>query len=92
MIDPVCLLDLDLPGMDGNEPACPLRKLPQTSQAVPIALTGYGQQQDKDKFFKSGFHSHFGKPMDTGHLRKLLTELAEKSEMAGVRGSYLIIN
>jgi PAS domain S-box-containing protein len=73
----VCLLDLGLPGMDGNELARQLRNLPQTAKAVLIALTGYGQQQDKDNSFKSGFDYHFVKPMDAGQLRKLLTELGE---------------
>jgi PAS domain S-box-containing protein len=74
----ICLLDIGLPGMDGHELARRLRNLPETAQAVLIAVTGYGQQQDKEKSLTSGFNYHFVKPMDTGHLCELLSEVADR--------------
>jgi CheY-like chemotaxis protein len=43
----VCLLDIGLPDMDGNELARRLRARPETARAVLIAVTGYGQEQDR---------------------------------------------
>jgi CheY-like chemotaxis protein len=74
----VCLLDIGLPGMDGNELVRRVRSLPETAQAVLIAVTGYGQQKDKEKSLTSGFNYHFVKPIDTNGLRELLSELADR--------------
>jgi CheY-like chemotaxis protein len=43
----VCLLDIGLPDMDGNELARRLRRLPQTASATLVAITGYGQEADR---------------------------------------------
>ncbi|MGI4938148.1 MAG: hybrid sensor histidine kinase/response regulator, partial [Janthinobacterium lividum] len=43
----LCLLDIGLPGMDGNELARTLRQLPETASASMIAVTGYGQEHDR---------------------------------------------
>ena len=73
----VCLLDIGLPGMDGHELARRLRSVPQAAQAKLIAVTGYGQPQDKERSFLCGFDYHFVKPVDTAHLRNLLTEISQ---------------
>ena len=72
----ICLLDIGLPGMDGHELARRLRSLPETAHSLLIAVTGYGQQQDKEKSVTSGFNYHFVKPMDTHRLRELLNDVA----------------
>ncbi len=43
----VCLLDIGLPDIDGNELAQQLRVQPETARAVLIAITGYGQEKDR---------------------------------------------
>jgi signal transduction histidine kinase/ActR/RegA family two-component response regulator len=58
------VLDIGLPGMDGYEVARRLRELPQTRQALFIALTGYGQKEDRKLAADAGFHHHFIKPAD----------------------------
>jgi len=66
------LLDIGLPDMNGHELARSLRLLPQMSGARLIAVTGYGQQDDKDKSHASGFDHHLVKPIDVSQLIELL--------------------
>lgn len=68
----VVLLDIGLPDMDGYEVAKRLRKLPETHQAVLIALTGYGQPEDRELSKAAGFDHHLLKPVDTEALSALL--------------------
>jgi CheY-like chemotaxis protein/two-component sensor histidine kinase len=60
----VVVLDIGLPGMDGYELARRLRQLPQTREALFIALTGYGQKEDRAQAAAAGFEHHFIKPAD----------------------------
>ncbi|MFC7515833.1 PAS domain S-box protein [Herbaspirillum sp. GCM10030257] len=64
----VCILDIGLPEMDGNELARRLRAEPATAKAVLIAVTGYAQEQDIERALASGFDHHFAKPVDAGKL------------------------
>ena len=66
------LLDIGLPGMDGFELARRLRAAPATSGATLIALTGYGQPQDREKSKAAGFDHHIEKPVDPDRLLALL--------------------
>jgi CheY-like chemotaxis protein len=66
------VLDIGLPGMDGHELARRIRALPQAAGALFIALTGYGQQQDRDASKAAGFHYHFVKPADVDALAQAL--------------------
>jgi PAS domain S-box-containing protein len=68
----VCILDIGLPDMDGKELARQLRAGPDTSGALLIALTGYGQEQDKIETRAAGFDQHLVKPVDAGKLAELL--------------------
>jgi CheY-like chemotaxis protein len=68
----VCLLDIGLPGMDGHELARRLRALPQTANALLIAVTGYGQAQDRDASQDAGFDHHLVKPVDMAALERIL--------------------
>jgi PAS domain S-box-containing protein len=68
----VCILDIGLPGMDGNELAQRLRTLPQTASAVLVAVTGYGQENDRRQTLAAGFDHHLVKPVDTEKLAAIL--------------------
>ena len=68
----VCLLDIGLPGMDGNELARRLRRLPQTAQSLLVAVTGYGKESDRALTKASGFDHHFVKPLDGTELLSIL--------------------
>ena len=65
------LLDIGLPDINGYEVARRIRKLPGVRQPVLIALTGWGQQQDKDAAAQAGFDHHWTKPVDPQRLQEL---------------------
>jgi CheY-like chemotaxis protein len=66
----VVLLDIGLPGMSGYEVAQRLRELGSTARLV--ALTGYGQPEDRERAQRAGFHHHLVKPVNLGALAQLL--------------------
>jgi PAS domain S-box-containing protein len=68
----VCILDIGLPEMDGNEVARQLRAEQETGGMCLIALTGYGHEHDKLKTTAAGFDHHLVKPVDAGKLADLL--------------------
>jgi PAS domain S-box-containing protein len=60
----VILLDIGLPGMSGYEVARELRRDPAFAETMLIALTGYGQAEDRRKSKSAGFDHHLTKPID----------------------------
>ena len=68
------LLDIGLPGMDGYAVADKLRRDGSCTNAVFIALTGYGQAEDRRKSSEAGFHYHLVKPVDHNALLTLLSQ------------------
>ena len=72
-----CLLDIGLPGMDGHELARRLRLLPATARALLVAVTGYGQAQDRVASSEAGFDHHLVKPVDMGELERILAAASD---------------
>jgi signal transduction histidine kinase len=68
----VLLLDIGLPDMDGYALVRSLRAMPQTAHAVFIALTGYGQPEDRERARAAGFDHHLTKPVAAAELARLL--------------------
>jgi two-component system, chemotaxis family, CheB/CheR fusion protein len=68
------LLDIGLPGMDGYEVARRLRALPGGGDALLVAQTGWGQEEDRRASAAAGFDAHLVKPVDTQALLRLLDE------------------
>jgi CheY-like chemotaxis protein len=68
----VVLCDLGLPGMDGYQVAAALRRQPATSVARLIAISGYGQEDDRRRSREAGFDLHLTKPIDAEELQRLL--------------------
>jgi signal transduction histidine kinase len=72
----VALLDIGLPDIDGHELARRLRAMPETTQAMLVALTGYGQEEDRQRAHNAGFDHHMAKPADLAKLLELLAAVA----------------
>jgi signal transduction histidine kinase len=68
----IVLLDIGLPGMDGYEVASHLRGSERTRDAQIIALSGYGQEDDRKKSRAAGCDGHLVKPVDMKQLANLL--------------------
>jgi signal transduction histidine kinase/CheY-like chemotaxis protein len=68
----VVLLDIGLPGLDGYAVARKLRELPCCSGAVLVAITGYGQPEDRALARAAGFDHHLLKPVEPTRLFELL--------------------
>jgi CheY-like chemotaxis protein len=71
----VVLLDIGLPRMNGYDVAQRLRQQRGFEEAFLVALTGYGQDDDRQRSNEAGFDAHFVKPMDLNSLREVLARL-----------------
>ena len=76
----VMLLDIGLPDMDGHELARRLRAAPGTADAMLIALTGYGQGEDRERARQAGFDRHMVKPADLPELLGILAEVRGRAD------------
>jgi CheY-like chemotaxis protein len=70
------LLDIGLPNLDGYEVCRRLRGEPWGRNLLLIALTGWGQQEDRERSREAGFNNHLVKPVDHDALLALLTDRA----------------
>jgi PAS domain S-box-containing protein len=71
----VVLLDIGLPKLNGYEAARRIREQPWGKSVALVALTGWGQDEDRRKSSEAGFDSHIVKPVDHAALTKVLAEL-----------------
>ena len=72
----VALVDLGLPGLDGLEVARRIRAVLGRDEIYLVALTGYGEEEDRVRAEAAGFDVHFVKPVDIPALAKLLADVA----------------
>ncbi|MGX4641897.1 ATP-binding protein [Massilia sp. SYSU DXS3249] len=86
----VFLLDIGLPDVDGIELARRLRAQPETAHSVLIAVSGYGQEQDRRAALAAGFSEHLVKPVDFERLTKLLAGVRGQSPAPGGDASTLV--
>ena len=75
----IAVIDLGLPGMDGYEVARRLRKEPRPDLRL-IALTGYGQAEDRRKTLEAGFDMHLVKPVDPARLSVAIASLEPRRD------------
>ena len=73
------VIDLGLPEMNGLDLARALRATPDGSGIRLIALTGYGQPEDRRKAVEAGFDAHVAKPVDPRALSELIVSLTSRS-------------
>ena len=71
----VILLDIGVPGMNGYEACRAIRQQPWGKRIAIIALTGWGQDEDRRKSREAGFDHHLVKPVKFEDLMELLAEL-----------------
>jgi CheY-like chemotaxis protein len=69
----VILLDIGMNGMDGYETCRRIRRQ-LGNDVVVVALTGFGQEQDKEEAVRAGFNAHLTKPADPAALAKILRD------------------
>lgn len=73
----VALLDIGMPGMDGYEVARRVRERPELKDVVLVALTGWGQEEDRRRSAQAGFDRHLVKPVDPEVLQGLLATVGQ---------------
>jgi CheY-like chemotaxis protein len=71
----VILLDIGMPKLNGYETARRIRKKPWGQDVLLVALTGWGQEQDKRMALEAGFDHHLTKPVDSETLAKILSSV-----------------
>ena len=76
----VVLLDIGLPKLDGHEVCRRVREKSWGRDIIIIALTGWGQEDDRRKSTEAGFDGHLVKPVDYDRLLSLLAELTKKDD------------
>jgi CheY-like chemotaxis protein len=76
----VVLLDLGMSGLDGYTVAQRIRESPHCRQMTLVALTGWGQEQDRQRTLAAGFDHHLTKPVDALVLQRLLNTLDSPRE------------
>jgi len=68
----VALVDIGLPGMDGYEVARRIREALGDARPRLVAVTGYGQQGDRQRALEAGFDAHLVKPAPPAQLQRAL--------------------
>jgi nitrogen-specific signal transduction histidine kinase/CheY-like chemotaxis protein len=81
----VVLLDIGLPGMDGYSVAQRLREMPELASTRLVAITGYGQPEDRLRAQEAGFHDHVIKPVSLARLNRSIGGQAEGNGGAASR-------
>ncbi len=76
----IVLLDIGMPGMDGFEVARRLRALSPHPRLSIVALTGWGQDEDRRRVREAGFDHHLVKPADLGALHSLIAAVQAEDD------------
>jgi CheY-like chemotaxis protein len=71
----VALLDIGMPKTNGYDVARHIRQQPWGKDIVLMAVTGWGQEADKQRTIEAGFDHHLVKPVNPSVLAKLLVSL-----------------
>jgi CheY-like chemotaxis protein len=77
----VALLDIGMPKLDGYTACRQIRAQPWGRQIVLVAVTGWGQEEDKRRAAEAGFDHHMTKPVDPPALEKMLGTLRLRGEV-----------
>ena len=74
----IVFLDIGMPGVDGYEACRRIRQHPWLRHLVVVAVTGWGQAQDKQRALDAGFDAHLTKPVDPTALADVLASLPRR--------------
>jgi CheY-like chemotaxis protein len=74
----VALLDIGMPRLNGYETCRHIRQESWGKKMVVVAITGWGQEEDKQRALEAGFDHHLTKPVDPADLKTLVAELKAK--------------
>lgn len=85
LLPEVAFLDIGMPGMNGFELSEKLGQLPQLSGMLRIALTGWGEQDDRARSKQAGFDHHLLKPCNLQVVETLLHDIARNLNDASVQ-------
>jgi two-component system, sensor histidine kinase len=77
----IAFLDIGLPLVSGYDLARQLRQLPETENTVLVALSGWGQEQDRQRSREAGFVQHLVKPVELDTIEKVLKTLVACDEV-----------
>jgi signal transduction histidine kinase/CheY-like chemotaxis protein len=76
----VVLADIGLPQMNGYQLVAEMRRIPSLRETVIVAVSGYGQESDRQKSKAAGFDRHLTKPVDPAELELLLADIRARRE------------
>jgi CheY-like chemotaxis protein len=82
-------LDIGMPGMDGYEVTRRLRQISGMDGVPVVALTGWGQQEDRRRTAEAGFTHHLVKPPDPNTLNEVLAQLTGRQGLDECRAAVL---
>ncbi len=82
----VILLDIGMRGLDGYETCQRIRRV-LGNRVLLVALTGFGQEQDKEKATRAGFDAHLTKPADGAALAGILARGVSSDRRKGATGN-----
>ncbi|HEX2466411.1 MAG TPA: ATP-binding protein, partial [Thermoanaerobaculia bacterium] len=85
------LLDIGLPGLNGYDACRRIRAQPWGKRMAMVALTGWGQEEDRNRSREAGFDGHLVKPVDYHALTELLASLLPRRSIATVESSSSIV-
>ena len=77
------LLDIGLPQMDGYEVGRRMQTDLELQSVVRVAMTGYGQDEDRRRSAEAGFSHHLVKPVDPDTLRQIVAASPARNREAG---------
>jgi CheY-like chemotaxis protein len=83
----VVVLDIGMPGMDGYEVARRIRAQTHGAKLTIVALSGWGQEEDRRRSREAGIDYHLVKPVDVSALQELLTTAGSRSHRHAQRAS-----
>jgi CheY-like chemotaxis protein len=86
----VCLIDLNMPGMDGDEVAMRLREWAAGQPLVLVAVTAMDNEQSRRRITEAGFNLHFIKPVDPHCLLSVVDDLWQAWNTAGTSGPPIL--